>query len=248
MAMLTIAAPNIHAQEKDDTITLLDTLIDVPSVVTASDDTTFYFDNISVAPYIHLRSVPDSLVNTLKNNPDFWYANTAPVKMKKTEAKEQPSEGISFYRQPWFKTMLWIFIIGTFVAVLIWYLEVSNVRLFRKSAISISNASKEVETNDIYSINYDTDIKNALNTNNYRLAIRLLYLQTLKLMADKDIIQYKAEKTNSDYLWQLQGTAFYKDFFRLTRDFDYTWYGKFDISAEAFQTILKDFTSFNNRI
>ena len=248
IAMLVFISQCIQAQENRDTIKLLDTLIDAPPTEMTNDDTVIHFDKVMIAPKVHLRNVPDSLVKALKNHEDFWYANVAPVKKKATEAKAKQPTGLPFYQQPWFKTLLWIIIIGAFVAVVIWYLAVSNVHLFRKAPPGITEASSEDDHSDIFSINYESEISKALNAKNYRLTIRLLYLQTLKMMTEKGIIQYKAEKTNSDYLWQLHGTSYYNDFFRLTRDFDYTWYGKFEVSEAAFQTIQKDFTTFKNRL
>lgn len=248
IVMLVFISHCIQAQDTRDTIKLLDTLIDAPPAEMANDDTVIHFDKVVVAPKVHLRNVPDSLVNALKNHDDFWYANVAPLKKKQAESKAKPPSGLPFFRQPWFKTLLWIIIIGAFVAVVIWYLAVSNVRLFRKPPVDMIHASNEEDHSDIFSINYDNEISKAINAKNYRLTIRLLYLQTLKMMTEKNIIQYKAEKTNSDYLWQLHGTSYYNDFFRLTRDFDYTWYGKFEVSEVAFQTIQKDFTTFKNRL
>jgi hypothetical protein len=247
LALFVIMAGNIHAQEKEDTIILLDTLIDAPPAI-ASEDTVIHFDRVIYTPKVRLRSVPDSQVQILKKDDDFWYANILPAKKKQAKARDKQPDGLPFYRQPWFKTMLWIIIIGAFAAVVVWYLAVSNVRLFRKASPGIINAGNEDEHNDIFSINYDTEISKALNTKNHRLAIRLLYLQTLKILAEKGIIQYKAERTNSDYLWQLHGSTYYQDFFRLTRDFDYTWYGKFDVPDATFQTIHNDFITFKNRL
>ncbi len=247
VVLVIMAGTNIHGQEREDSVVLLDTLIDAPPVVT-NEDTVFHFDKVITAQEVQLRNVPDSLVKAMKNNNDFWYANVSPVKKKQKEVKEQQPAGYPFYRQSWFKTLLWVIIIGAFVAVFVWYLAVSNVRLFRKAPVHITDASTEDELTDIFSINYDNEINNALNAKNYRLTIRLLYLQTLKMLSEKGIIQYKAERTNSDYLWQLQGSNYYQDFFRLTRDFDYTWYGKFEVSEAAFQTIHKDFTTFKNRL
>jgi len=67
-----------------------------------------------------------------------------------------------------------------------------------------------------------------------------MYLHILRLFSERDIIHYKIERTNSDYLMQLYNTSYYKDFFRLTRNFEYVWYGKFDISSAAFELIRKD--------
>ena len=71
-----------------------------------------------------------------------------------------------------------------------------------------------------------------------------MYLRTLTNLSDKGLISYTHEKTNSDYLSELSGTSYYKSFFRLTRDFDYTWYGKFELNTESFALVQKDFNQF----
>jgi hypothetical protein len=74
------------------------------------------------------------------------------------------------------------------------------------------------------------------------------YLRTLRDMSDKKIIDYTSERTNSDYLFQLSGTRYYKDFFRLTRDFEYTWYGKFNLSERDYGLVQNDFLEFKQQL
>jgi len=75
-----------------------------------------------------------------------------------------------------------------------------------------------------------------------------MFLQMLKTMSGKNIIQYKQDRTNFDYLLQLRDTKHYHDFFRLTRNYEYSWYGNFPVSDEAWQLIKNDFEKFNNTI
>jgi len=75
-----------------------------------------------------------------------------------------------------------------------------------------------------------------------------MYLRTLRDLSLRNLITYTHEKTNSDYLFQLAGTPFYKSFFRLTRDFDYSWYGHFPISPDSFTTIQNEFNAFKQQL
>ena len=101
---------------------------------------------------------------------------------------------------------------------------------------------------DIFSIQYEREIKKAVDNKNYRLAIRLWYLLTLKELADRNIIDYRHEKTDSDYVNSLYGSSYYHNFFRLTRNFEYTWYGQFDLSGEAFAMMQNDFSNFKTAL
>ncbi len=95
----------------------------------------------------------------------------------------------------------------------------------------------DMETNDIFAINYQKEIDKAVGMNNYRLAVRLMFLRLLRNLSDKNIIQYKQDSTNFDYMMQLRSTGMYPDFFRLTRNYEYSWYGQFDIDKEKYSSL-----------
>jgi hypothetical protein len=193
---------------------------------------------------VHMRKLSDSLVTKLQNDDDFWYAN-ANLQKKKQDAKLKKS----FTSSSWFQTLLWLIIIGGFAGFVIWYLAGSNVGLFRKkTAIIRTEDEEDLNTEDIFAINYQKEIDKAAQSGNYRLAIRLLFLRLLKDLSRHNIIQYKQDKTNLDYLMQLHTTRYYNDFFRITRNYEYSWYGHFDVNENAYQIIRKDFENFDYRL
>lgn len=112
----------------------------------------------------------------------------------------------------------------------------------------MGDTAEEQPTEDIFEMNFEKEIQKAVAEKNFRLAVRLLYLRTLRDLSDKNLISYTHEKTNADYLFQLAGTSYYKSFFRLTRDFEYTWYGQFELSQENFSFIQNDFSSFKQQL
>ena len=111
-------------------------------------------------------------------------------------------------------------------------------------------ASEEAiaETDNIFEINYQREIDKAVSNGNYRFAVRLMFLRLLKNLSDKKVIHYKQDSTNFDYLLQLHPTKYYHDFFRLTRNYEYSWYGQFDIDPEKFSLIRKDFENFDHNL
>jgi len=40
----------------------------------------------------------------------------------------------------------------------------------------------------------------------------------------------------------------YNDFSKITRSYEYVWYGKFEISSEAYASLKKDFLMLQNKI
>ncbi|HWR32933.1 MAG TPA: hypothetical protein VN451_05385, partial [Chitinophagaceae bacterium] len=189
--------------------------------------------------------VPANRVKEMQEDDDFWYANT---EIKKEEPEFKKSGYVRLSRQSWFQTLLWLVIIGGFAAAIMWYLGSSNIGLFRKKNIAASTDVTGEIPEDIFAINYQREIEKATVNGNYRLATRLMFLRMLKAMAEKNIIQYKQDRTNFDYLLQLQPTAYYSHFFRITRNYEYSWYGHFDVSEDAFNIIRKDFDQFDRQL
>ena len=234
---------NVFAQGDMDSITDSDTTPIVDSIYeTETDETSPKFDSLTsfAIPSYNPLEIHDSVLQNLKKDEAFWYANKLPERQKRVEVDPNKKYSEPFYLQNWFRTLLWIFITAAFVAVVIWFLVVSDVRLFRKKAMSLSSEQDIALSEDIFSINYEQELEKAIADENYRLGVRLMYLHILRSFSERDIIHYKIERTNSDYLIQLYNTSYYKDFFRLTRNFEYVWYGKFDISSAAFDMIRKD--------
>ena len=189
------------------------------------------------------RNLPDSILDKFREDDAFWYANE--VFRKRPQPKNKNIW--SFLSHPYFQTLLWIIIIGGFVTFLIMYLYNSNVGIFRKTSV-ISPEESNVGTEDIFSINYQREIDRSVEAGNYRLAVRLMFLRLLKNLSDKHIIQYKPDNTNLDYLVQLRPRNMYADFFRLTRNYEYCWYGQFEIDKEKFEIVKKDFDSFERKL
>ena len=247
----------LHAQEKDQTDSLGEEL---PTEEIKVDEgysdspvikKSIYFLNKSLPANregpdsLQLRKLPDSVVKKLQADDDFWYVNYIFNKEKKKEEKEN----VPLSESTLFQTILWLVIIGGFATFVIIYLANSNVGLFRKAGkTAITGEEAELETDNIFEINYQREIDKAISNGNYRLAVRLMFLRVLKNLSDKKVIQYKQDRTNFDYLAQLHPTKYYNDFFRLTRNYEYSWYGQFAIEPEKFTIIKNDFENFDRNL
>jgi len=194
---------------------------------------------------LQIRTVPGSWVKKLKTDNDYWYAD-AEIKKKKKEQLDPTF--IPLGQRTWFKTLLWLLIIGGFAAFIIWYLAGNDVSIFKKRQRLAEDKEDEMDTEDIFAINYQKEIDKASKMGNYRLAIRLMFLRLLKDLSQKNIIQYAQGKTNFDYLMQLHPTKYYRDFFRITRNYEYSWYGQFDVTEDMYHIIRSDFNNFDRQL
>jgi hypothetical protein len=223
---------------------------------TATSNENYQFKEPTQATRVEHRSVSGTELRKLKSDEDYWYINQKPPRgdretatpdvNEKGKKEEKKSGGIFVAR--WLNILLWVVLIGGFTALLIWFLSTSNIRLFRKKPSAVDEVTEDQQTEDIFELNFEKEIQKAVDAKNYRTAVRLLYLRTLRDLSNRNLISYTHEKTNSDYLFQLAGTSYYKNFFRLTRNFDYTWYGQFELSQDSFGMIQNEFSFFKQQL
>jgi len=93
----------------------------------------------------------------------------------------------------------------------------------------------------IENIDLDTYITTALEQKNYRLAIRYMYLKSLKLLSLNNIIEWHFEKTNSDYYTEIENQKLKTDFKKVSYLYDHIWYGEFELNEEGFYDAKRDF-------
>jgi hypothetical protein len=239
--LLLLMAASVSAQEEE---VLTDTVVTMLKPAGAKRTGTITFDRIGEQKPVAIRAVPQRVVDSLKAADEFWYADAAlPKKMQKINQEGGPS----ILHKRWFRNLLWVIILCSFIGVVLWYLISGNIFVFRKAAKSIGSETEASEnTEDLFSFHYDKEIAAAVAAGNYRLAVRLWYLQTLKLLTESGLIDYRFGRTNQHYVNQLSRHSLYKDFSRLTRNFEYTWYGQFQLSAEAYERMREDFVQFQN--
>lgn len=222
---------------------------------TAQDTTTlptdstvvFHADKVSGLVLVQEHILPDSAVARLRSDEAFWYAN---MDFRKKAAYKKPQASLFGWllRQHWFYTLLWFVIISSFIAVLILFLMKSNIQLFHKAPLPLALADDIIPPQTIFDLDYNDALNKAIATSDFNLAVRLYYLQTLVLLSKKNCIAYKEEYTNSDYLHQLHHSEHYVAFKKLTRHFEYAWYGKFPVAPTAFKTIETDFITFKSNM
>ena len=87
-----------------------------------------------------------------------------------------------------------------------------------------------------------------MSIGNFRLAVRLQYLQVLKKLSDKGYIDWRINKTNTDYVDEIKSKSFSGMFTRLTFDFEYVWYGEKQVNQEEFFEIRQQFQQFNKQV
>ena len=248
---------DVNAQKKRP-LQIMDTVTnesDSATSVPGNDDGTVTFEKkdgnfflrkelFSDHDTFQLRSVPDSIVKKMQDDDAFWYASHD---FRKKATPHSPSFLERLLNQSWFRTLIWFLIIAGFISVLTWYLISSNVSIFRRGPGEIKQEETEDSTENIFEINFEKERSKAIAESHYRIAVRLMFLSVLKNLSQKDLILYKQGKTNFDYLLQMQPTKYYSEFSRITRNYEYSWYGQFEVDSGIYNLIRQDFDNFNRR-
>lgn len=114
----------------------------------------------------------------------------------------------------------------------------ANKKVKKIRLVDIDDIEQNLDKADV-----DPFLFDAINQENYRLAIRLYYLKVLKHLMELDWIKWKKDKTNSEYLRELSSKEFYTDFRLLTLMFERVWYGEVVLDDTTFKTAEQNFTS-----
>lgn len=220
-----------------------------------------FFDSISVVAQKHLqidsskiivRSFDENSLQKFRHDKDFQYLQLSePAKSMWERFWDWIWQHIiDIMRTKKGKNTVWtiLFLAGA-SAVVFFIMKVMGMNkggLFGRSSGSSLNYFSDEE--DINSISFDEAIKNAVADKNFRLAIRLLYLQTLRQLSDKGYIEWQKDKTNHEYISEVAGRAWQPLFKKVTYNFEYAWYGEMNVSDEDFQNMHIQFQQFNNQL
>lgn len=193
----------------------------------------------------NVRIVPDSLVRKMKKGKDFLYAND-PNYWK----KEKPRDNSALYKfleaisgSIFLKGVLYFLLAVLVIFILYQVIAVNNFFIFSRPGKKKKSAGKSEEAS-ANKENTDQKIRMAIDAGDYRSAIRLMYLNTLWLLNEKQLIRLHAKSTNYDYMKQMQQRKGAKEFQLVTRIYEYVWYGEFQPSEQQFKVICSNFNQF----
>ena len=111
-----------------------------------------------------------------------------------------------------------------------------------------ANLPFSVHEENIHEMNFETLIDEALEKQEFRKAIRLVYLFALKKLNDEHFIDWKPGKTNHDYLDELTNDSVKNSFEELVYLFEYTWYGNFSVERPVFKIAKEHLTKLTQQL
>lgn len=143
--------------------------------------------------------------------------------------------------------LLYLFIMGL-VLLLVWAFSKmdSGQLLFQKKQTAqafMSDDEELIKHEDIQSL-----IDKAIASGNYRLAVRFYYLLALQKMSGKELIDWQAQKTNHEYIYEVKDVGIRNQFRLVTDIYDYIWYGNFEVDEQSFEKAQSTFVTLTERL
>jgi hypothetical protein len=224
---------------------------DSSAFTTTSLESASEYDEGSEPDTSTLRSISESKWQKIKEDKAFVYKRDKAKKEKPKKVdkeKKKPIFDISLlFNSRVFKIILFL-LLGITLIFVIYHLFLSgefNFMNYRKKKPTQSEPSYEqVEEFSAW----DQALNDALSKQDYRLAVRILYLETLQKLNTNGLINYQQDKTNWEYVIYLSTHTHGQSFKTLTKYFDYIWYGSFMVDQDQYKSIETSFRTFQQAI
>lgn len=208
-----------------------------------------YGEEITLPPF-DKRAVQENTMRTLKADDDMQYRDKPKEDAKKASRFGEGIArfiGVVLYFLWQFNWVILILLLAGMGYLLYRFMQKNDLSIFRKP--KLVDGLEEIQEENLQSASeYEEKIRVAIAAGEIRQAIRWWYLYTLFQLASRQLITPGREKTNNDYLRSMRNTPYYKTFSTLTLDYEYIWYGGFEISADNFRAMDQQFRDFNNQL
>lgn len=168
---------------------------------------------------------------------DSFYKAKEPL-IKKEEEPTEVDDAPRLFDNSGLRMLYW----GLALLVVGWILW----RLFvGRNALFARNKTMKGETEPTADIPLNDDhlnqlLNNAIQAKEYRLAVRYLYLQTLAALGEKQLLLLAPQKTNYQYAQELSDNRLKPAFSKLTMQYEYSWFGGFNLSSNQFDEIYEE--------
>lgn len=211
----------------------------------------FASDLVSDSSHVVVRQPAEKFMDSYKSQKEFAYWLQPPLEtnifdqlIKYLKTRFKSWERFSDYIPLIFKILMWmLFVFFLFIVIT----KTKLYKLFYTDK-AIENPDFSFAIADDQTTDFEEAIRLQIIQQNYRLAIRLLYLQVISQLRKKEYIHFSKEKTNVEYLSDLSNEDLRSHFFRITSIYNHVWYGDVEIAEDQFLRFEKGFQSFYSLI
>ena len=137
---------------------------------------------------------------------------------------------------------VWMVVGIAIILALLYLLYKKKMFFFKKKEKEDDNY--EIVEDSIYGVDFEQDISRAIRLNNYREAVRLRYLQCLKLLSDHGLIDWRIHKTPAQYTQEYKE----RDFRSMTHQYVLIRYGDYTATSAIFDEISLKYQSIEKEV
>ncbi|WP_340106258.1 DUF4129 domain-containing protein [Rhodohalobacter sp. 8-1] len=201
---------------------------------------------------VNVRQADPDRIESYKNDPAFVYDESEPetslIGMIIREVIQFLDQALG---EGTGNTILQVIFFAVMAGVV--YLVLNQIMKGKIStAFTGQSASETIHFRQDPAVQKDEDlnrlIESAARDGNYREAVRLLYQKALKELSGAGLIRWTASKTNLDYLYEMDSHSSSASFRRLTRIYEYTEYGDFEIDRDGFNRMRTLYVAMNDHL
>ncbi len=163
--------------------------------------------------------------------------------------KESNKPSRSFHFNPSIlRPVVIVLVVG--LLVFIFYLVLKHFLNFFDERVKNESLTQVVENleDNIHQADFEYLLKQAIENNEFKLAVRILYLQAIKQLSDRQLIIWKREKTNSHYVREMSTNKQGSAFSFLTLVYEQSWFSNYHVDQERYGIISKQFFKFLNNL
>jgi hypothetical protein len=190
--------------------------------------------------------VDTSLVEKHAFSESRWEKATKDIDYSK-ETRAAPPKTIKGFHFPVSagvaKIILFTLVISLLIFILVRVMA-GNVFIMNKKIKEEDEFSEISPEENIHAADLEKLYNAALAAGNFRQAIRICYLVVIRELSSQQLIKWKKDKTNREYMLEMMNHSAQKHFREITFLFERIWYGEAEINEKNFQLISPRFNSF----
>ncbi len=199
---------------------------------------------------LNVRSFDTTLFNQFRQSDEFQYDTAQPAPTLYQRLMDWLTQGM---RRNNTQTQNFWRVLGIVIAVLAILLLIFTMLNVKTSSIFAKNSHinaswKEKDEEEILGAQIIDQINEAISKENYRLAIRLQYLNIIKTLSERGFIKWRPNKTNNDYIKELGKTDFVTWFKELARYYEFVWYGDFPVDVKTYHSFNELYKNYEGKI
>ncbi|MFN3393169.1 MAG: DUF4129 domain-containing protein, partial [Candidatus Thermochlorobacter sp.] len=179
------------------------------------------------ADSVQLRTFDAVALATLRMRDEFIYNRTPPAPSIWKRLEQQLSIYTTVFISHIPEQVFYVLSIAIMIFLVLTLMKADLRGLFygAKTLDTIAFQAEDLLSTDELS----QRIEDAISKREYRHAVRYLFLRVLKELAAHDLIVWRIDKTNRDYVHELRRPDLKVLLADLARLFEYVWYGNFEL-------------------